>query len=84
MKLYTLWTREGCEEGEDPWILAATDQVSVEANNGFPDEFQKAVDKNPDARLLTLEIPRAALRLWDVPVVQAAVVSSEGAGAKSA
>lgn len=77
MKLHTLWSREGCDEGEDPWILAATDQTSIEANNGYPRDFQEAIDKNPDARLLIVVVPATALQLWQVPKVQALVVTDE-------
>ncbi len=76
MKIHTLWSREGCEDDDLPWLLAATDEVSIDTNNGYPHEFQAALDANPDARLLILEVPNSALKLWEVPVVAAKPVTT--------
>lgn len=75
MKIYTLWSREGCDTDEAPWLLAATDEVSILENNGYPEAFQAAVTRHPAARLLILEVPAAALKLWHTPTVQVQPVS---------
>lgn len=75
MKIHTFWTREGCDEGDEPWLIAAIDAGSIEANNGYPRGIEEQVSQYKDARRLILQVPSTALRLWDPPVVQAVIVN---------
>lgn len=74
MKLYTLWSHEGCDYDETPWLVAACDEFSVETNDGYPEDYRKLKDGNPKLRELIIEIPQGAvIKLFQSPVVKGTV-----------
>lgn len=73
--IYTLW--QAGDEGDIPWLVAAVDEYSVDANNGFPAEYAKLRERS-DHRELVIRVPEKAVRsLFESPVVKAEVVKEE-------
>lgn len=62
MQIRTIWSTEGCDDGDMPWLKAAVDEYTIDSLGGtLPDDYKAALE-DKDTRELIISIPEKAVR----------------------